>query len=81
MGSGYSDSYADRRGVLTHEFGHAIGIAHYNYGWGPYPYWQEADTPTMHVDDYGFGSSVTYYFRTLEDSDKSSKEDLDDEIN
>lgn len=72
-GDGNSSSYLDRQGNITHEFGHAAGLAHNNTLSGVTPQNTPPSTyQTMYYSVYdALGNNLTYHWRTLESDDIS----------
>ncbi len=73
-GDGNSSSYFDRQGTVTHELGHAAGLAHNNSipgGGSP-----QNTSPSLYQTMYysvndSMGNNLTYHWRTLESDDIS----------
>jgi hypothetical protein len=66
FGNGKSNNFADRQGVGTHEFGHALGLGDsYNYYNPPTMYFSVIDI---------WGENISYDMRTLEYDDRMGKQ-------
>lgn len=72
FGNGSSNNYQDRQGVMTHEFGHALGLADIYLAYGS----QVGSVPTLYGTSYYKDINnveyynMAYYLRTLTQDDK-----------